>query len=121
MLVIQRASREQNTILFDRNVTDMLKFLSCLMVAMSHYSGYALAKGVSSSIIYQAIAATGGYLGVAVFFFLSGYGLMMSDQKHHLGFGDFIKRRLSKTWIPAVLVSVIWFGINMVIEANGGG
>lgn len=118
---IQLAPREQNFILFDRNVTDLLKFISCLMVAMSHYSGYALAKGVSSSIIYQGIAATGGYLGVAVFFFLSGYGLMMSDQKHHLGFADFIKRRLSKTWIPAVLVSAIWLGINMVIESNGGG
>lgn len=121
MITLQRVPREQNTILFDRNVTDMLKFVSCLMVAMSHYSGYALANGISSSIIYQAIAAIGGYLGVAVFFFLSGYGLMMSDQKHHLGFGDFLKRRLSKTWLPAVLVSAIWLGINMVIMSNGGG
>lgn len=121
MLTIQCAPREQEAILFDRNLTDLMKFVACLMVAMSHYSGYALANGVSSSILYQAIAATGGYLGVALFFFLSGYGLMMSDMKHHLGFVDFLKRRLSKTWLPAVLVSAIWLGINMVIEANGGG
>lgn len=118
---VRLAHFEQQEILFDRNLTDLMKFVACLMVAMSHYSGYALANGVSSNIIYKVIAATGGYLGVALFFFLSGYGLMMSDMKHHLGFVDFLKRRLSKTWLPAVLVSAIWLGINMVIEANGGG
>lgn len=46
---------------------------------------------------------------------------MMSDKKKHLEFGAFIRRRLSKTYLPAVLVSVIWLGINMVINETGGG
>lgn len=88
---IQKTSISQNDIYLDRNVTDALKFIACLMVAMSHYSGYVLANDLSSNIIYKVIAATGGYLGVAIFFFLSGFGLMMSDMKHHLSPQEFIK------------------------------
>lgn len=118
MLTISRASREQADIVFDRNVTDVLKFLACLMVGMSHYSGYALANGLSRSVVYQVIAANGGYLGVALFFLLSGYGLMKSDMNNPLGFVPFLKRRLSKTYFPAVLVSLIWLITSMLI---GGG
>lgn len=110
--------KEHKSLQLDRNFTDLLKFVACIMVAMSHYSGYALANGVSSNIVYKLIAATGGYLGVAVFFFLSGYGLMMSDIKHHLSLLDFSKRRLSKTWLPAVLVSAIWLGIAVFVDLD---
>ncbi len=120
MLSIQIADKNQKDVLFDRNVTDVMKFVACLMVAMSHYSGYVLANGLSANIIFKAIAATGGYLGVALFFFLSGYGLMMSGMKTHLGFMDFLKRRLSRTYLPAVLVSAIWLGINIMIQHNWG-
>lgn len=107
-----------NHIILDRNLTDFLKFIACIMVALSHYCGYALVNGVSSSFIYRVIAATGGYLGVAVFFFLSGYGLMMSDIKRHLEPFDFLKRRLSKTYLPAVLVSVIWLLIALIVNTD---
>lgn len=50
-------------------------------------------------------------MGVAVFFFLSGYGLMESEQKHHLGLLEFCKRRLSKVYLPTLLVTVIWIPI----------
>lgn len=114
MLNIKRTPFVQTQALLDRNLTDLLKFVSCIMVALSHYSGYVLANGVSTNIIYKVIAANGGYIGVAVFFFLSGYGLTVSDMKHHLGLWEFCKRRLSKTYIPAVLVSTIWLGVAFV-------
>lgn len=117
MLSIQKTSMTQNTITLDRNITDLLKFVACIMVAMSHYSGYALAEGVSSSVIYKVIAATGGYLGVAVFF-LSGYGLMKSDQKRHRNFAEFCKRRLAKAWLPAVVVSAIWLGVAYFVDLD---
>lgn len=116
MVSFTRAPREQETILLERKLTDLMKFLSCLMVAMSHYSGYALAKGGSSSIIYKVIAATGGYLGVAFFFFLSGYGLMMSDKKNHLNLSVFFKKRLLKTYFPAVVISALWLGVAAIVD-----
>lgn len=110
-LSITKVAETQKNILLERNLTDFMKFIACVLVAMSHYSGYVLANDVSSAVAYKVIVATGGYLGVAVFFFLSGYGLMISDLKNHLGFWDFIRRRLKKTYLPAVLVSAIWLGI----------
>lgn len=118
MLSIQKASTAQNTITLDRNITDLLKFVACTMVAMSHYSGYVLAEGVSSAFIYKAIAAIGGYLGVAIFFFLSGYGLMKSDQKRHRYISEFCKRRLAKAWLPAVVVSAIWLAVAYFVDLD---
>lgn len=115
MILISKAIKEQDTILLDRNVTDFIKVIACVMVAMSHYSGYALANNVSSSVLYHIIAAVGGYLGVAIFFFLSGYGLMKSEMKYPLQWVDFLNKRLTKTWLPAVLVSLIWLGVAAIV------
>lgn len=91
----------------NRNFTDFLKLLAALLVAASHYSGYALSHG-HANVAYSVLAATGGYIGVAIFFFLSGYGLMMSEKKRHISFFSFIKRRLVKLYLPVVFVSAIW-------------
>ena len=111
MVTIRRVGKNQTDVLIDRNLTDVLKFIACLAVAMSHYSGYVVANGISSSFFYKVLAANGGYIGVAFFFFLSGYGLMKSDMKHHLSFYQYFKRRLLKTYLPAVLVSALWLGV----------
>lgn len=98
---------DDTPISLDRGLTDFLKIISCLLVAFGHYSGYALVSNVSSSPIYKIIAATGGYIGVAFFFFISGYGCMMSEQKKHLTAKQFFIKRLSKVWLPAVIISAI--------------
>ena len=123
MLTLKYSSAEQSSITFNRNVTDVLKFIACLMVALGHYCGYCSVNDIHNVFIdaIRIVSPQFGYLGVALFFLLSGYGLMMSDKKKHLEFGAFIRRRLSKTYLPAVLVSVIWLGINMVINETGGG
>lgn len=122
MLTFKLSSTEQSSITFDRNVTDVLKFIACLMVALGHYCGYCSVSNVHNVFVdaIRVVSPQFGYLGVALFFLLSGYGLMMSDKKKHLEFGAFIRRRLSKTYLPAVLVSVIWLGINIVINEMGG-
>lgn len=91
----------------NRNFTDFLKLLSALLVAAGHYSCYSIHYG-NENVIYRVLGATGGYIGVAIFFFLSGYGLMMSENKKHTSFFSFIKRRLVKLYLPVVFVSAIW-------------
>lgn len=105
-----------NAITFDRNLTDIVKFLSCLMITLHHYSQGMVVAG-SHNPIYQLFSTQGGWLGVAIFFFLSGYGLMKSDMKHHLEPLPFFKKRLMKTYLPAVLVSLLWGGY---LQIRGG-
>lgn len=102
-----------NAITFDRNLTDIVKFLSCLMIALHHYSQGMVVAG-SHNPIYQLFSTQGGWLGVAVFFFLSGYGLMKSEMKHHLESLPFFKKRLMKTYLLAVLVSLLWGGYLLI-------
>lgn len=102
-------------ILLDRGMTDLLKFLSCIMIALHHYSQGMVVAG-SHNPIYQLLSTQGGWLGVAVFFFLSGYGLMKSDMKNHLKLFPFLKKRLLKTYLPAVFVSFLWGGYLIITK-----
>lgn len=111
--MIKISKQSSDSIELNKTVTDFCKFVACIMVALSHYSGYVLVNDIvprSSLIshIYDVISAVGGYLGVALFFFFSGYGLMKSSMSNPLSIIDFIKRRLTKVYFPAVLISLIW-------------
>lgn len=99
------------------------------MVAMSHFSQYVGINDPSTNIVYKLFSSQGGYLGVAVFFFLSGYGLMESEQRHHLDIASFLKKRFLKVYLPVVLVTALWIPVfycilnptSMDQETVGGG
>lgn len=78
---------------FDRGLTDFIKFLSCIMIALHHFSQIRGVQG-ASNIFYFLFATQGGYLGVAIFFFLSGYGLMKSEMSKHLSIPVFLENNL---------------------------
>lgn len=59
-----------------------------------------------------------GYTGVAIFFFLSGYGLMESEKRNHLSFFDFCKRRLYRIYLPFLLVTIIWLPVYYYISSD---
>lgn len=104
---------QSNKFCFDKGLTDLIKFLACLMIALHHYSQGMVVAGTHNPI-YQLFSTQGGWLGVAIFFFLSGYGLMKSDMKNHQSPIQFFKKRLLKTYLPAVLISFIW-GVCLLI------
>ena len=101
----------------DKSSSDLIKFLAALMVAGHHYSQYVISHGLSDSIIYQLLSTQGGYLGVAIFFFLSGYGLMESEARHHLTVGAFLRKRLAKIYLPVLLLNCLWVPISPLITA----
>lgn len=78
------------------------------MVMLHHYSQQVCARGLSDSLFYKAMSAQAGFIGVAVFFFLSGYGLMESEQKTHLNLLQFFKRRFLKIYLPVITVTCLW-------------
>jgi peptidoglycan/LPS O-acetylase OafA/YrhL len=86
----------ENTL--NRSYTDMIKFLACILIFAGHYylEGYAFAVGEF------------GYIGCVLFFALSAYGIVKSQEKKHLSFMPFFKHRLLKIWIPLMLVNFIF-------------
>ena len=48
-----------------------------------------------------------GYLAVGMFFFYSGYGLMISKQNNSTYMDNFIQKRLSKVYYPFILINAI--------------
>ena len=78
----------------DKNLSSFLKFLAAITVALHHYSQYVCANHLSENILYKVLSSQGGYLAVGIFFFLSGYGLMESEKKHHLSPIGFIKKTI---------------------------
>lgn len=121
-----------NSFELDRGLTDLIKFLSCMLIALHHYSQYAIGIETLNNRVYYLLAWQGGYIGVALFFFLSGYGLMKSERANHLSLKDFFTRRICRVYLPVVVVSLLWLPIyswmesdysygNLLMCAMGGG
>lgn len=97
------------TIQFERKESDFLKVIAALLVVTAHYCAYLLHfEQFADVAIIKALSAQCGKIGVGIFFLLSGYGLMESQRRSPLSFVDFLKKRISKIYIPAVVVSVIF-------------
>lgn len=71
---------------------------------------------------WQIFSSQGGFLCVAVFFFLSGYGLMESEQKRHLSPSEFIYKRLKRVVFPLIVLAVLWiplyYGFDLAYPAS---
>jgi peptidoglycan/LPS O-acetylase OafA/YrhL len=89
--------------LFSPAVTTELKGVAILMVIFSHI-GYILAS--DSRFLWPFSIMAG--VGVNLFFFLSGYGLSISNMKKKLGILDWYKKRLPKLFIPLWIVVSIF-------------
>lgn len=95
-----------------KSTCDVLKFAAALIVLSAHMASAALGPRYGSQHwFFYAMASQNGYIGVAVFFFLSGYGLMESELKSHLDLKSFFKRRFLKVFLPVLLVTALWLPI----------
>lgn len=101
-----------NSLSIDRSITDLVKFVSCALIAAGHYLGHYSTQSGGVNLFQKAILAQGGLLGVALFFFLSGYGLMKSEQLRHLDLRSFITKRILKVYKPVLLSALIWVSLS---------
>lgn len=81
-----------------RNSTNFLRVLAIVLVVNSHMDLLYPAK--------VAFLATGGMMGNALFFMLSGWGLLLSMQEHPREFGEWYWRRITRIY-PSVWITVI--------------
>ena len=86
-------------------IVDFLRGYSIFTIVLMH-----LLMGHMTGVYFKAILFGGA--GVHVFILCSGFGLYLSYLKKPLSYGDFLRRRFDKIWVPyaiAVLLWGVWF------------
>lgn len=93
-------------------VIDYLKGFSILTIVLMH-----LFQSVELPSYINKAASLGG-TGVHVFFFCSGFGLFLSQQRNNLSFIQFFKKRFLKIYIPYIVVVIVLALIPMTYAGN---
>jgi len=83
------------------DIVDFLKGFSMLTIVLYHY----LNKIDLPS--YLLTASRFGGTGVHLFIFLSGFGLYLSHLRKAISYPAFLKRRLSKVYLPYIIIVLI--------------
>lgn len=93
--------------------TQILKGTAILLVIVGHYYRYA-----DTTSIFSGVISSIGFLGAALFAFLSGYGVQRSYMLN--GFGrNWLIRKFNKVYIPFLAVNIL--GIFLYGMGNGTG
>jgi len=79
--------------------TNFIRVIAILLIINSHID----------SLIPIPFISTGGSLGNALFFVLSGYGLMLSQDENKLNFSKWIVKRLGKIYATIFIFNFILF------------
>ncbi len=109
--------------LISKTETDAFKGIAAWMVVWTHYTTYLANEGYHLGIL-NPFSKLGSF-GVAIFFFLSGYGLFMSSGNRLKPY--FLTKRIATVYIPLILVQILSFfvlhkgytGWNMVLYFLG--
>jgi membrane-bound acyltransferase YfiQ involved in biofilm formation len=90
--------KKSSTVFLDRIQTNQLKGFAIIMVVLGHLWVHVSQK--------QALPVYGSY-SVALFLYLSGFGLTRSAYKRKLSLKDFCIRRISRVMIPYWIVTLL--------------
>lgn len=93
-----------------KDISNIIKGISCLLIVAHHFCSWLDGKGIDNFFVHF-IGVRGGVIGVTIFFFLSGWGLSESQKKNKYPLNVFVKRRLSKVFIPLFITNVIFYCI----------
>lgn len=94
--------------ILSRDLTLIVKCCCCLLVGLHHFARIKVEQQGSSNPIFILLASQGGNVGVGLFFFLSGYGLMESAKRHTPTFIEIIRRRFFRLVYPIFVVSICY-------------
>jgi len=83
------------------NIINYLRGISIFTIVVMH-----LCQSHTVGALHKALAFGGA--GVHVFILCSGFGLYLSYLRKPLGYGEFLKRRFGKVWIPYAIAVVLW-------------
>lgn len=93
------------------NQTNWIRSIAILMVMMSHY--YPL-LGLTYSDGVISFCLNFGYMGVAIFFLLSGYSVMISKNNKSNYLKGFLANRLLRLYVPFLIVFILNFFVLLI-------
>lgn len=94
--------------LFDRADTTFLRGLSIIAIVVHHIYQFTLSKyGINYPPYVSLLLSSLGYMGVSVFFLLSGYGLTCSVQKNTPLSRSYLITHLAKLVEPFVFIWIL--------------
>jgi peptidoglycan/LPS O-acetylase OafA/YrhL len=99
-----------------KDASTCLKGFSCLLIVLHHWCSGLSGVGYDN-ILVKLLTQAGGVTGVAIFFFLSSYGLTRSQLVKKDSISLFFTKRLSKVFVPLVLTNALW----LAFRYNGQG
>lgn len=106
---------EYNNDYLSRDVTGCVKGISIFIVILHHLSQRIAGPGLFFGFIRY------GYLSVSIFFFLSGYSLMVSFLRNPAYLDNFLRKRLSRVYIPVLVINMITLALyHLVYGYNWG-
>lgn len=105
--VMMAIKRTTGSIDLSHENTNALRGICIVLIVFHHVSQIMPFPG------FMRLFENLGYLGVSVFLFLSGYGLMMSHKKKADTVKSFIRKRLVKVYLPFVLANIVTLSVTV--------
>lgn len=109
--IIRRPKEEVIDGSISKVFSSLLKGLCCILVGLHHFSRIMVEQNGSTNPFYILLASQGGNVGVGLFFFLSGYGLMESSKRKTLSIKEILEKRFWKLLWPILVVNIIYLGL----------
>ena len=111
ILLYAPSRRTTDRQLLSRSFTDAIRGIAILIIILFHLSRHTVSNP-AELLLYSDL----GYVGVAIFLFLSGYGLAESARKR--GLQSFFEERLSRVYIPFVFLNVVILVLDFFLLEN---
>ncbi|MGB4440420.1 MAG: acyltransferase, partial [Sedimentibacter sp.] len=96
---------------FNQTQTSILKGISILLILVHHLTIRLINPNYLKPLLNV------GFLGVAIFFFISGYGLISSYLKDKNYLNNFFSKRVARVYIPFIVTN-IFIGITSILIFN---
>lgn len=98
--------------------SNLLKLIACIVIMLHHYSQYGLDAHRISGTVFEVLRSVGGTISVSLFFFLSGYGLMVAESKRQFELKRFMTKRFWRVLKPFWLVNLFAVVIYWILNAD---
>ncbi|MBP3870618.1 MAG: hypothetical protein J6E46_06555, partial [Faecalicoccus sp.] len=105
--------REEYNVLLTRNDSLILKGYFSLVIICHH-----LAQRIEAGSLFQLAFNDAGYIAVAVYFFITGYGIMKSYQSKPEYADHFLKNHMKSVIVPA-LIAICFHWLSYAIQKDG--